>query len=68
MRLQVRGNKTMIVTTNKTNKEDTVEQNPYEAFATLLAELEAEGFFTQIDTASPGNNRYQPLLQCHLIN
>lgn len=65
MRLQVRGNKTMIVTTNK---EDTVEQNPYEAFATLLAELEAEGFFTQIDTASPGNNRYQPLLQCHLID
>ncbi len=66
MRLQVRGNKTMIVTT-KEDKGAPLEQNPYEAFATLLAELEAEGFFDQNDTAMLGNNRCQPWLQCHFI-
>jgi hypothetical protein len=46
-----------------TTTEQTVGYNPYEAFVTLLAELEAEGFFA----AMFENDRGQPWLQCHFI-
>jgi hypothetical protein len=49
-------------------KKEAAEQNPYEAFVILLAELEAAGFFAQASSAIFGNDRYQPLLQCYFID
>jgi hypothetical protein len=48
----------------KTTTEEALVYNPYEAFAKLLAELEAEGFFS----TTFENDRCQPWLQCHFIN